>query len=119
MKDGIAWFFNGRYLASLPDDMPPNPEWGYWVYGTATGQSQPIVGIPADGIIEIRKGWNLISPVNDILMPDHPDIAPVGWGWDPANQTTVEINVGDTLEAGKAYWVYGESAEPTLFDTGQ
>jgi hypothetical protein len=66
----------------VAETAPFNPERGYWVYYLGTGDTDQIVGIPADGLIRLTPGWNLVSPVADTPLPGDGSVSDVAWWWD-------------------------------------
>ena len=84
------------------------PNVGYWVYAYEHEDSHvEVLGKrPKNPEITLHKGWNLVG-VTRTLRPSDYDL-PVGsiWGWNPEQQSYVEIFDNDYLIPGNGYWVH-------------
>ncbi len=46
-----------------------NPEQGYWLFSPHGSTTESFVGLPANGVVEMTSGWNLIGPVTNTPAP--------------------------------------------------
>ena len=117
-KVGPVWTWGDGGMRRHPDGEAFVAEHGYWMFARAPGQSRPVVGLRADGVIPLAMGWNLISPVVDTPLPWERGIRGPAWGWDPALRSYTAVHPGGLLEAGHAYWVRVDT-EGVVLRTGQ
>ena len=116
---GRFWYWrNGGYQAGNLSEAF-GPERGYWIYCLNDWQSGEAMGVQADGVILLKSGWNLISPVADCAMPFVHGMAGPAWYWDAPLAAYRVVGRGDLLEAGRGYWVHVISGEPVLIQFGQ
>lgn len=109
VKDGLVqtWSKDGYDL--LADSESLNPELAYWVKGVG-GSLQPFSGIRADGVIQLRPGWNLVGPPMECYCPDDECIVGRIWYWDAAEGKYRGVTAGDVLEPGCGYWFFAVEA---------
>ena len=105
LKIGPLWTWWDGAFTRQRDDEAFVPERGYWMYALTAGQSRPVVGLYADGVIQLVPGWNLFSPVDPYVLPRLPEQRGPVWGWDAGTRTYVPLEVGAVLQPGQAYWV--------------
>ena len=79
---GPVWFWQDGTYQCLAEDGPLNPERGYRLYSPTGGSVPPIGGLQAAGLIWLKSGWNLISPVTSAVIPENSPFAGWIWGWD-------------------------------------
>ena len=119
LYQGTVWSWEGRGYQAVLADEPLNPERGYWVYGPVKDLSAVFSGIPADGVIRLNPGWNLISPVSDAAFPPDASVVRPAWAWDPYYQSYTAIGDGDVLRQGLGYWIYVAGNEALVINTGE
>lgn len=76
------------------------PEIGLWHYSAEAAMSAEFSGLPADGRITLRAGWNLVSPAIDCPAPAN------AWLWCPGKGTYTRVAPGEVLHPGIGYWLY-------------
>ena len=103
---------NGGY--SKLDFLPA--ESGFWVLRRNSGAPRPVAGIPADGLLVLHQGWNLVCPVSEFSVGGMAGIEGVPWSWDATGQFYRAAGDG-VLHPGTAYWLYVSLPELSL-DTG-
>jgi hypothetical protein len=108
------WYWRDGGYQLHGDDAPLSPELGYWVHGPASGWTQAIVGVRADGVVRLRPGWNLVSPVADCIMPEAAGLGSRAWGWDSGLRCYLAVGPGSPLTAGRGYWFYVTAEQPVL-----
>jgi len=101
---GSVWYWTDSGYGEWAGTEPLSPERGYWIFCPEGGQSAPITGIRADGIVSLRPGWNLVSPTADCVLPAVEGVTGPTWFWDSGTYRAVDA--GGTLEAGHGYWLY-------------
>lgn len=111
LKVGPLWGWWDGTFARQRDSEAFVPERGYWMYALAPGQSRPVVGLYADGVVRLVPGWNLFSPVEAYVLPRLPEQRGPAWGWDVGTRTYVPLEAGAVLQPGRAYWVRVAGAE--------
>ncbi|MDQ0290787.1 cellulase family glycosylhydrolase [Oligosphaera ethanolica] len=104
------WYWNDGCFRRQRGDTPLLPEKGYWAYSPTDTDIGPIPGIPADGVVLLKPGWNLFSP------PQNCSFAP------PTGLTTAALlNKASTfaplrpntpLLTGHAYWFFLSDDHP-------
>lgn len=102
---------NGRYRMLGPDT-PLLPERAHWIHLADGHGSGAISGVRADGIIELRPGWNAVSPPADTLLPAQVDIASPVWTWDANRRGHRAVEPTEPLQAGRGYWIFLNGAHP-------
>lgn len=114
IKDGAPWVWDGSELQMMDNAETPNPEVGYWVRGEVDGVGTTFAGVAADGVVRLRKGWNLVGPVAAAALGDVPQVTIV-WAWDTDNQRYSAVRNDESLTPGQGYWVYAnDEAEVEL-----
>ena len=108
-----VFYENGQYWI-LSENAPLSPERAYWVYMVADDGSRALNGVPADGLIRLIRGWNLISPVAACTMPLHPDLVGPAWRWDSDWQWYLDVGDGEELEPGNGYWLFLDADEALI-----
>ena len=103
-REVLAFSWTGTAYAQLPSDMPLNAERGYWVRLSGAGRTGELHGPLADGLLALRPGWNLISPVGVCDASACAAVRQPIWEWDRVRQV-YRITEG-ALQPGNAYWVY-------------
>jgi len=116
-RDGLLWYWQGAVYDALSDSQPMNAERGYWVFALASGSVTDIAGVPADGVVMLLTGWNLLSPTAACSLPD--GVMGPAWYWHAASQTYRPIHTGDQtdLQPGMGYWLFRQG-EPVVVDLG-
>jgi hypothetical protein len=107
---GAVWRWDGENYTAVADAAALAPEAGHWVEAAGDGESADIVGILADGITQLRPGWNLVAPVAACAFPAATGLAATAWVWDAAAQAYLPVGPGDTLAAGAGCWLYLDAA---------
>ena len=134
LDDGLRGAINIDFLWSFEDGnyqtwdrmKPLSPERGYWVYCASDSQSADIIGVRADGVILLKPGWNLVSPVGSCNMPVTQGVAGTAWYWDGENRAYRKVTTGDEfkagcgyeLEDGRGYWIFVSSGGPVAVELG-
>ncbi|MBT3378218.1 MAG: Ig-like domain-containing protein [Lentisphaerae bacterium] len=79
---------------------------GYWVYCDAA-VVVPVAGLPAlGGTVELEPGWNLVGLPGDAVLIDNPAVFFPAWSWDAAVQVYGQLQPGDGVGNGQAFWIY-------------
>lgn len=119
------WKFHRTDPGHPNDLLMLEPGKGYWV-DVAGSCRATVVGVPWDGNLEIRAGWNLIGfPGFGLDVNEKQELASVFgshygrvtqvWAWDAAggqrfvgyDRTAIPLLNGlDTIANGKGYWIY-------------
>ena len=105
LKFGPVWMWWAGGFTRQGDDEVFVPERGYWMYALAAGQSRPVLGFHADGVIQLVPGWNLFSPAEPYAFPRLPEARGPVWSWDPGTLAYVALDFGAELQPGRGYWV--------------
>lgn len=86
----------------------PEATRGFWICCDADGTTRTLYGTVVGDHLPLKPGWNLVGPTRamlfDELFDDYGAIAV--WGWSAVEQGFFRLRRGDSLERGKAYWVY-------------
>lgn len=104
------WDGNSHRPADFADGIPQ--ESGFWMLAATVGQEVVFEGMPADGMVELLPGWNLVAPGVAATCPD--GIAPV-WQWLGEENHFSRVSSGDAMSAGRAYWIWSEQRRTVLF----
>jgi len=83
---------------------------GYWRYAD-TATVIGTAGLPvANPSVQLIPGWNLVGPLETIPVPDDPALASPAWFWNAAQQHYEEVEDGEPLLPGRAYWLFATDA---------
>ena len=118
---GPGWYWvDGSFRRARPDEAFA-PERGYWFYSPTGGTSSGVTGVQADGVILLRPGWNLLTPVVNCVISG--DIGSSAWTWNAEDQiygepVSISPDESLTLIGGTACWLLFEGTEARLIHTG-
>jgi hypothetical protein len=115
---GPVWCWDGQSYAGLTATDVISAERGYWIFGFSPAALDLGAAIPADGFIDLREGWSLISPASAALVPELPGADAAFWGWDADFGQYVRLGVGNRLVPGLGYWVWVGPPGPWPLATG-
>ncbi len=91
------------------------PLHGYWVYVPAAVDLVIPGRLPADRVLPVSQGWNLLGAVGDLPLRSRPGAtSPVAWSWNPAAGYGAEVALRRSLAA----WVYCPQAGVLDLDPG-
>ena len=114
------WHWDTDQYKVVPEGHSLNPERGYWVMNPGVDTSTfNFNGILADGLMTLRKGWNLVAPVVECPKPQKSEIIGHTWWWDSELQRYKVVRENEILNIGHGYWIYANKAcEVTLNTLG-
>lgn len=107
-----AWTWRGEHFDRVDQNDAFNPEVGHMIYSTAAGITLELDGLPPDGVILLQPGWNLVSPVRDMTIPEGNALRLPAWRWDTGAGRYRPVPAGGKLEAGYVYWLYVDGNLP-------
>ncbi|MBT7299871.1 MAG: hypothetical protein HN849_10175 [Victivallales bacterium] len=116
---GSAWHWRGLRYQSWNEDEPLCPERGLWMHCLRDDLAADMTGVQADGVVLLRPGWNLVTPVADCTMPAVPGLGTSAWYWGSGSGAYQRIVVGEPVLAGRGYWFYVSPGAPIVLQLGE
>ncbi len=117
-----VWWWDGG-ARRTEKECALNPETAYWVLAQQEYVSRGGGGILADGLMILKPGWNVMSPVSATKVADCA-IAPAGgaevlavWVWDATGQVYRFVGTQETLLPGQGYVIFVKGSSPVKIDT--
>ena len=103
--DSVVGFAEGAY-ESRDAGLPLLAESGYWVYAGEAGDALPTRGLRDDGAVQLRAGWNLITPTATCSPSQLGIDSATFWEWNPATLRYRRVSPDGSLVPGTGYWVH-------------
>lgn len=108
LRAGVpAWAWEGTHYEGVGEDGWLNPERAYWLWHA--GRERVVLrveGMPADGRMSLRPGWNLVSPPTPTLVETLCARVSDAWRWSGLEKRYKLLSPGTTLNPGHGYWIH-------------
>ncbi len=112
---GMVWTWDGLGFKLVASDHVLRSECGYWVFNRGDPFTARYSGLPADGIVTVKRGWNAVGPTATGVVPEALAGGNEIWTWDGRSQA-FRTPDGNTLQHDAGYLIRAD--EDTVVDLG-
>lgn len=113
--DVTAFLWHNGLLRKLHEDQLPLAETGHWILINDEHMVLETIGIPADGLVSLQAGWNLVPLPGGFRAPQDRAFSLSFWTFRSGEGYYIPLAPGDEIPEPESCWIY--TPTPTELDT--